>query len=158
MSKPVKPIPDGYHSVTPYLSLKNAAAAIAFYKAAFNAEEIYRLDMQGNMVGHCELQIGNSRIMVADEFPDMPDAVTASPITLGNTTFGLCIYLPDVDAAFDKAIAAGAKVRRPVADQFYGDRTGTLEDPSGHIWTLATHIEDVTPAQMKERMAAMGMV
>lgn len=153
----VKPIPDGYHSITPYLSLKNAQAAIDFYKEAFGAREIYRLEMPGALVGHCELQIGSSRIMVADEFPDMPDAVTASPKTVGNTTAGFCLYLENVDAAFAKAVSAGAKVRRPVADQFYGDRSGTLEDPSGHIWTLTTHIEDVAPEEMKKRMAAMGM-
>ncbi len=153
----VKFTPDGYHSVTPYLSLKNAQAAIEFYKQAFGAQEIYRMEMPGHLVGHCELQIGSSRIMVADEFPNMPDAVTASPKTVGNTTAGFCIYLENVDAAFAKALAAGGKERRPVTDQFYGDRSGTLEDPSGHIWTLATHIEDVTPEEMKKRMADMGM-
>jgi len=157
MANTIKPIPDGYHTVTPYLSLNNASGAIDFYKRAFGAEEIYRLDMPDGKVGHAELQIGNSRVMVSDEFPDMPDAVTASPITVGNTTASLCVYVQDVDEAFARAIEAGGVVKRAVADQFYGDRSGVLEDPSGHIWTLLTHVEDVSPDEMRKRMASMAM-
>lgn len=155
MTDKVKPVPDGYHSVTPYICIRGASAAIAFYKKAFGAEEIFRMDMPDDKVGHAEIRIGDSRIMLADEFPGMPDAVTASPENLGGTTFGFNVYLPDVDARFQKAVDAGAKIRRPVQDQFYGDRSGIVEDPFGHIWTLSTHIEDVSPEEMKERMAAM---
>jgi PhnB protein len=155
MAGKVKSIPDGYHTVTPYLSLKGASDAIAFYKKAFGAEEIYRMEMPGNKVGHAEIQIGDSRLMLADEMPEMPDAVALSPRTLKGTTFGLNVYVSDVDARFKRAVDAGAKVKRPVTDQFYGDRSGTLEDPFGHIWTLSTHVEDVTPEEMKKRMAAM---
>jgi PhnB protein len=155
MAASAKPIPDGYHSVTPYLSVRNATEAIAFYKKAFGAVELYRIDMPGGKVGHAELQIGDSRVMLADEFPDMPDAVTSSPRALGGTSFGLNLYLPGVDAAFKKAVEAGAKVKRPVEDKFYGDRSGTIEDPFGHIWTLSTHVEDVPPDEMKRRMEAM---
>jgi PhnB protein len=155
MADKVKPIPDGYHSVTPYLSIKGAAEAIAFYKKAFGAEEVFRMPMPDGKVGHAELMIGNSRIMVADEFPEMSDAVCRSPKTLGGTAIGLNVYLPDVDARFKSAIEAGGKVRREVQTQFYGDRSGTLEDPYGHIWTLSTHVEDVSPEEMEKRMAAM---
>ena len=150
-----KPIPEGYHSITPYLSIKGAAEAIAYYQRAFGAVELYRLAMPDGRIGHAELQIGDSRIMLADEMPDMPDAVTSSPRTLKGTSFGLALYLKDVDAAFAQAIAAGGTVKRPVKTQFYGDRSGTLEDPFGHIWTLSTHVEDVSPDEMKKRMAAM---
>jgi PhnB protein len=152
-SKP-KPIPDGYHTVTPYLSIKGAGDAIAFYKKAFGAEELVRMPMPDGTVAHAELQIGDSRIMLADE-NTMSDGVTKSPRALGGTTSGLCLYVPDVDALFKRAVDAGAKTKRPVADQFYGDRTGTLEDPFGHIWTLMTHVEDVSPEEMKRRMAAL---
>lgn len=153
-SKP-NPVPDGYHSITPYLSIRGAANAIAFYKKAFGAIEIYRMDMPGGKVGHAEIQIGDSRIMLADEFPEMPDVLAKSPKTLGGTTFGLNIYLDNVDARFKLAVEAGALVKRPLQNQFYGDRSGTLEDPFGHIWTLATHVEDVSPEEMKKRLAAM---
>ena len=156
MTAKVKPVPDGYHSVTPYLSIRGAADAIAFYKKAFGAEEIYRMDMPGGKVGHAELQIGDSRIMLADEFPDKPEAVAKSPQSLGGTTAGLNLYLEDVDARFKQAVDAGAKIKRPVEDQFYGDRSGTVEDPFGHVWTLSTHVEDVSPEEMKKRMAAMS--
>lgn len=150
-----KPIPDGYHSITPYLSIKGASDAIAFYKRAFGAEEIYRLAMPDGRVGHAELQIGDSRVMLADEMPEMPDAVARSPRSLQGTSFGLCLYLKDVDAAFERAVDAGATVKRPVTNQFYGDRNGTVEDPFGHVWTLSTHVEDVAPDEMMKRMAAM---
>lgn len=151
----VKPVPDGYHSVTPYLSVRGGSDAIAFYKKAFGAEEIYRMDMPGGKLGHAEIRIGDSRVMLADEFPEMPEAVCLSPETLKGSTVGLMIYLPDVDAAFRRAVDAGATVKRPVQDQFYGDRSGTVQDPFGHVWTLATHVEDVAPEEMVKRMASM---
>jgi PhnB protein len=157
MASKVKPIPDGYHSVTPYLSIKGAAKAVAFYQQAFGAKELVRMDMPDGRIGHAELQIGDSRIMLADEMPEMPDAVAKSPASLRGTTVGLNIYLENVDAAFKRAVEAGGKVKRPVTDQFYGDRSGTLEDPFGHIWTLSTHVEDVSPEEMRKRMAAMPM-
>jgi PhnB protein len=152
MAKKAKPIPDGYHAVTPYLSVKGASEAIEFYRKAFGAEELYRLPMPGGVVGHAELQIGDSRIMLADE---MPQGSAKSPRTLSGTTIGLLIYVPDVDARFKRAVDAGAKVLRPVADQFYGDRSGTVEDPFGHTWTIATHVEDVVPEEMARRMAEL---
>jgi PhnB protein len=150
----VNPVPAGYHSVTPYISVKGAAKALDFYKVAFGAEVVVRMDMPDGRVGHAEIMIGDSHVMLADEMPDMPDAVSKSPATLGGTTFGLMIYMDDVDTRFKRAIEAGAMVKRPVQDQFYGDRTGTLQDPFGHIWTLGTHVEDVSPEEMKKRMAA----
>ncbi len=155
MAGKVKPIPDGYHTLTAYLSIRGANQAIEFYKQAFGAEEILRMPMPGGKVGHAELQIGTSRLMLADEFPDMPDAVTASPAALKGTTFAFNLYLPDVDATFARALKAGAKERRPVKDQFYGDRSGTVEDPFGHIWILSTHTEDITSEEMDKRIAAM---
>jgi PhnB protein len=151
----VKPIPDGYHTITPYLSIKGAAEAIAYYQRAFGAVELYRLPMPDGRIGHAELQIGDSRLLLADEMPEMPDIVFRSPRTLKGTSFGLVLYLKDVDAAFAQAIAAGGTVLRPVKTQFYGDRSGTLEDPFGHVWTLTTHVEDVSPDEMKKRMAAL---
>ena len=156
MAGKAKPVPDGYHTVTVYISLRGASEAIDFYKKAFGAEELSRMAMPDGKVGHAEIQIGDSRIMLADEFPEMPDAVAMSPKTFGGTTFGFNVYLPDVDAAFQKAVDAGAKIRRPVADQFYGDRSGIVEDPFGHIWTLSTHIEDIAPEEVKKRMEAMS--
>jgi len=155
MASKVKPIPDGYHSITPYLSIKGASDAIAFYKKAFGAEEIVRMPMPDGRVGHAELQIGDSRLMLADEMPEMGDAVAKSPRTLGGSTTGICLYVPDVDALFKRAVDAGATARRPLSDQFYGDRSAVVEDPFGHIWTLATHVEDVSPEEMKKRMAAL---
>jgi PhnB protein len=156
MATKPNPIPEGYHTVTQYLCVRGAAAAIAFYKRAFGAEEIMRMDMPGGLIGHAELQIGSSRIMLADEMPEMPDTVTRSPQTLGGTTAGFMIYIPDVDARFKQAVDAGAQVKRPVTNQFYGDRSATIQDPFGHVWTLSTHIEDVSPEEMKKRMAALG--
>jgi PhnB protein len=156
MAARAKAVPDGYHSVTPYLSIKGASKAIAFYKRAFGAEEIYRLDMPDGRVGHAEIQIGDCRVMLADEMPEMPDALTRSPLTLKGSTIGFNIYLADVDAQFKRAVEAGGVVKRPVQDQFYGDRSGTLEDPFGHIWTLATHVEDVAPEEIRKRMASMN--
>jgi PhnB protein len=155
MAAKAKPIPEGYHSVTPYLSIRGAAEAITFYKKAFGAHELYRLAMPDGRVGHAELQIGNSRVMLADEMPEMPDVVARSPKGLGGTTCGFNIYVEDVDAQFKQAVASGATVKRPVKDQFYGDRSGTVEDPFGHVWTLATHVEDVSPQEIEKRMASM---
>ena len=151
---PVKPVPDGFHSITPYLSIRNAGEAIAFYKKAFGATEQVRMDMPGGKVGHAELKIGDSLIMLADEFPVMPDIVTKSPQAIGGTTFGLHLYLDNVDARFEQAVKAGGKVLRPLTNKFYGDRSGTLEDPFGHVWTLATHVEDVSPEEVQKRAAA----
>ncbi len=145
----VKPIPDGYEGVTPYLICKNAEAAIDFYKRAFGAEELYRVGQPG-MVGHAEIKIGNAIIMLADEFPPM----AVSPETIGGSPVSLYIYVEDVDSFTDNAIAAGLTVMKPVADQFYGDRSGHFKDPFGHLWGFATHIEDLTPDQIGERAAA----
>jgi len=154
MASTVKPIPEGYHAITPYLSIKGAAEAIAYYQRAFGAVELYRLGMPDGRVGHAELQIGDSRIMLADE-SDMADATAQSPRTLKSTSIGMVLYLKDVDAAFAQAVAAGGTIKRAVTTQFYGDRSGTLEDPFGHVWTLCTHVEDVSPEEMKKRMAAL---
>lgn len=145
---PVKPIPDGYHSVTPYLICKGAAQAIEFYKQAFGATELMRMPMPGGKLGHAEIRIGDSAVMLADEFPEMD---VRGPQSLGGTSVSLLIYVPDVDTAFPQAIAAGGKEIRPLVDQFYGDRSGTLEDPFGHKWTIATHKEDVPPEEMQRR-------
>src|SRR4051794_11497009 len=146
---PVKPIPDGYHTVTPYLIVKDAAGALDFYKKAFGATELMRMTGPGGKVGHAEIRIGDSPIMLADEFPEMG---FSSPQTLGGSPVGIVLYVPDVDALSSQAVAAGAKVVRPVQDQFYGDRSGTLSDPYGHVWTLSTHKEDLTPEQIEQRM------
>lgn len=149
----VKARPEGYHTVTPYLICKGAAAAIDFYKKAFGATEIMRMPAPDGRVGHCELKIGDSRVMLADEFPERN---IRGPHTLGGTSVSFYLYVDDVDAQFAKALAAGGKVDRPVTDQFYGDRSGTLFDPFGHQWTLATHTEDVPPEEMQRRMAKMS--
>ena len=156
MTNQVKSIPDGYHSVTPYLVVEGAIQALAFYQQAFGAELIYRMDMPDGRIGHAELQIGDSRIMLADEMPDMPDSVASSPHTLRGTTVGFNVYVEDVDKRFDRAVRAGGVVKRKVTNQFYGDRSGTIEDPFGHMWTLSTHVEDVSPDEMRKRMAAMA--
>ena len=147
-----QPVPAGYHTVTPYISVKGAAKALEFYQRAFGAEVLVRMDMPDGRVGHAEMKIGDSFVMLADEMPDMADAVTKSPQTLGATTCGLMIYLDGVDARFKQAIEAGAKVKRPVQDQFYGDRTGTFLDPFGHRWSLGTHVEDVSEDELQLRM------
>ena len=150
MADTVKPIPDGYEGITPYLICKNAEAAIDFYKRAFGAEELYRIGQPG-MVGHAEMKIGKAIFMLADEFPHM-NAV--SPETVGGTPVSLYIYVEDVDSFTEKAVAEGLKVLRPVADQFYGDRSGHFVDPFGHQWGFATHIEDLTPEELNERAKA----
>ena len=148
----VKPIPDGYHTATPYLIISGAAKALGFYKQAFGAEELVRMDAGGGMIAHAEIKIGDSMIMLADEHSEMG---YKSPQSYGGSPVSVVLYVPDVDAVFKRAIAAGAKEMRPVADQFYGDRIGTLADPFGHVWSIATHKEDVAPAEMKRRAAEM---
>jgi PhnB protein len=148
---PVSPVPAGYHTVTPYLIISGAARAIEYYKRAFGATEIMRHGGPDGRIGHAEVKIGDSRIMLADEFPEMG---VKSASSIGGTPVGLCIYVPNVDAVFAQAVEAGGKVERPLQDQFYGDRSGTLVDPFGHKWTIATHIEDVPPQELEKRMAA----
>ena len=148
----VSPVPAGYYTVTPYLIISGAARAIEFYKQAFGATEVMRMGGPDGRVGHAEIQIGDSRVMLADEFPEMG---AKSPPSVGGTPVGLCLYVPNVDQLFDRAVKAGGKVERPLANQFYGDRSGTLVDPFGHKWTIATHVEDVTPEEIERRMAAM---
>jgi PhnB protein len=152
----VKPIPEGYSTVVPYISVKGASDAIAYYKKAFGAEELVRMPMPDGQVGHAELKIGDSILMLADEM-DHPDAIAKSPRTLGGVTSGLCLYVEDADAVFNRAVEAGGKVRRPLTNQFYGDRSGTVEDPFGQVWTISTHVEDVPPDEMRRRMEAFTM-
>jgi PhnB protein len=149
---PVKPIPDGYHSVTPYLCIKGAAAAIEFYKKAFGAKELVRMPAHGDKIGHAEIQIGDSHVMLADEFPEMG---FLSPLSVGGSPMMMHLYVEDVDSTANKAVAAGAKVTKPVADQFYGDRSGQIQDPFGHNWYVSTHKEDVSPEEIKERSAKL---
>ena len=149
----VKPIPEGYPHVTPYLIVDGASAAIEFYREVLGATERMRMAAPGDKVGHAELAIGDSLIMLADEHPDM-DA--RSPKAVGGTPVMLHVYVDDADAVFNRAVEAGARALRPVEDKFYGDRTGEFEDPFGHRWSVATHVEDVPPDEMEKRMAAMG--
>jgi PhnB protein len=148
----VKPVPEGYHSVTPYLVIKGASRAIDFYKNAFGATEIMRFPGPNNTIGHAELRIGDSVIMLADEGPQ---GLNKAPDAYGGTPVSLMIYVPDVDKTFQQAISGGAKELSPVKDQFYGDRSGNVVDPFGHVWTIATHVEDVSPQEMERRMAAL---
>jgi PhnB protein len=145
----VKPIPDGYHTATPYLIVKGAADAIEFYKKAFGATELMRFGDPSGAIGHAEIKVGDSPIMLADEHPQMG---YRGPHALGGTPVSILLYVDDVDALFNQAIAAGATVSRPLMDQFYGDRSGTLTDPFGHVWTIATHKEDVSLEEMHKRM------
>jgi len=147
----VRPVPEGYHTLTPYLIVSGAEAAIDFYKQAFGAQELFRFPFQGK-IGHAELQIGDSRFMLADEFPEMG---ARAPGTIGGSPVGLCLYVENCDAVFEKAVAAGATVERPLKDQFYGDRSGTVRDPFGHQWTISTHVEDVPPEELARRAAEM---
>ena len=149
---PTKAIPDGYHSVTPYLVMRDAAKAIDFYKRALGATEVFRFDAPGGKIGHAEIKVGDSVIMLADEMPDMG---YRGPQSLGGSAVSLMVYVEDVDSQFKRAVDAGAKVKQPVKDQFYGDRSGTLEDPFGHVWTIATHVEDVSEDELAKRAAAM---
>jgi PhnB protein len=155
MTTKPRAIPEGYHTLTPYIVLSNAGEAIIFYKKAFGAEEVFRHEMPDGKIGHAELQIGDSRLMLSDEFPDMPDVVARSPKSVGGTTFGFNVYVENVDARFKQAVDAGGIVKRPLKDQFYGDRSGTIEDPFGHLWTLSSHVEDVAPEELERRMALL---
>ena len=152
----IKAIPDGYHSVTPYLIIDGAAAALDFYKKAFGATEVMRMPM-GDRIGHAEIKIGDSHVMLSDPFPQ---SSTKTPTEIGATTGSIFMYVEDVDAVVKQAVDAGATVTMEVADQFWGDRFGTITDPFGHIWSIATHIEDVPPEEMAERtksaMASMS--
>ena len=150
MSK-VKAIPDGYHTCTPYLYIRGAAAAIDFYKKAFGAAETLRIPGPEGKIGHAEIKIGNSMIMMADENLGMG---AKSPQTYGGTAVSLLLYVENVDKVFNQAVASGAKVLQAVEDKFYGDRMGGLTDPFGHVWFVATHKEDVSPEEMQRRMAA----
>jgi PhnB protein len=150
-TKAVKPIPDGSRAITPYLIVRGGTAALAFYKKAFGAEETLRLDM-GGKIGHAEMKLGDSTVMLADEHPEMG---YKSPQAYGGTPVSLLFYVEDVDARVKQAVTAGAKLLRPVQDQFYGDRTGTVVDPFGHVWTIATHVEDVTPEETAKRAAEL---
>ncbi len=148
MPSTVKAIPDGYSAVTPYLILGDAARAIDFYKQAFGAAEVMRMPGPGGKVGHAEITIGGAHLMLADEFPDMN---CKGPKAYGGSPISIMIYVPDVDATVARAAAAGAKITKPVQDQFYGDRSGTIEDPFGHTWHVATHTEDLSEAELRRR-------
>jgi PhnB protein len=152
-----KRIPEGYHTLSAYLSVDDAAGAIEYYAKAFGAKEVVRMDAPGGRIGHAELEIGDSRVMLSDPFPQ---ASTRSPKELGGTTASVFMYVEDVDAVVKQAVDAGATVTMEVADQFWGDRFGSITDPFGHVWSIATHVEDVPPEEMAERakaaMAAMG--
>jgi PhnB protein len=150
MSK-VSYIPKDYNSVTPYLIIKGAAQAIEYYKKVFDATELFRMNGPDGKVGHAELKIGNSHIMLADENPSLGQGHT-SAVTIGASPVSLYIYLPNVDQVVKRAAAEGAKILRPVENQFYGDRSGFIQDPFGHLWGVATHVEDVAPKELEERM------
>lgn len=143
-------IPEGYHSITPYLYMSDAQGAIEFYKRAFGAVEIFRMDAPGGKIGHAELRIGDSIVMLADEFPEMG---ARSPQSIGGSPMSLLLYVENVDEVFERAVKEGATVDRPVQNQFYGDRTGGVKDPFGHTWYIATHVEDVPPEEMQKRAA-----
>jgi len=153
MTAAVKAIPDGYHTVTPYLILSGASDAIAFYKKALGAEEVMRMEDPGGKIHHAEIKIGDSRIMLADEHPELQ---ALSPKTVGGSPVSIHLYVADVDAAVERAVTAGAKLIRPVADHFYGDRVGGIEDPFGYRWFIATHKEDLTMDDIRRRAAAQG--
>ena len=153
MAAKVKPIPDGYHSATPYLIIQGAAAALDFYKKAFGATELMRMAQPDGRIGHAEIRVGDSCIMLADEVPEMG---YRGPKSLGGSPVSILLYFEDVDAVVARTVAAGAKLTRPVQDQFYGDRNGVIEDPFGHVWTIATHTEDVSPVEIDRRLAAMN--
>ena len=148
-----KRIPEGYHSVTPYLYVRGGSEALAFYAKAFGAKELFRMPMPDGRLGHAEIQIGDSRVMLADEAPEHG---AISPTSLKGSSVGIALYVEDCDAIFKQAVAAGAKVERDMTNQFYGDRSGTVVDPFGHKWTIASHVEDVSPEEMNRRMAKMG--
>jgi PhnB protein len=147
----VKPIPEGYRTVTPYLALDDAAEAIEYYKKAFGAKERGRMDAPGGKIGHAELEIGDSLVMLSDALPQF---TTRSPRELGGTTANMFLYVEDVDAVVERAVDAGGRIEMEVADQFWGDRFGVVQDPFGHLWSIATHVEDVPPEEMAERAKA----
>jgi len=149
----VKPVPDGYPSLTPYLIVRDGAAAVAFYQTVFGARLRMKLDGPGGKVGHAELEIGNSVVMLADEHPEMG---ALAPPSVGGTPVGLHLYLDEVDAVAKKAVANGAILKRPVENQFYGDRLGSIVDPFGHLWHISTHVEDVAPDEIARRAAALA--
>ncbi len=149
----VQPVPTGYAGVTPYLIIRGAARALDFYKKAFGATELMRFPAPGGKIGHAEMKIGDSVVMMADESPEMGHN---SPQTLDGTPVSMLFYVADVDAQFAKALAAGGVVKQPLKDQFYGERSGTIMDPFGHVWTIATHVEDVSAEEMQRRMAKMS--
>ena len=151
-TKTASAIPAGYHTLTPYLIVRGGANALEFYKQALGAEELYRLDAGEGKIGHAELKIGDSIVMLADEHPEMG---FKSPQSYGGTPVSLLVYVENCDASLQQAVAAGAKVTRPLADQFYGDRSGTVVDPFGHMWTIATHKEDLTPEEIQKRAAEL---
>ena len=148
---PVKPVPEGYHAVTPYLICGGAAEAIEYYKDVFGATEVMRIPGPGGKIGHAELQLGDSRVMLADEHVEMG---FRGPRSIGGSAVLLTVYVPDVDDVFRRAVAKGGKELQPVDDKFYGDRMGTFEDPWGHLWSVGTHIEDVSPEEMERRARA----
>lgn len=148
----VTPIPEGYRTITPYLNVRGAANALAFYRDAFGAEELYRMEAPDGTIMHAEMQLGDSRFMLAEE---MEDWGNRSPSTLDGTSFSMMVYVEDCDAAFRRALDAGASEIMPVSDHFYGDRSGTVADPFGHRWNLSTHVEDVPPEEMDRRMREM---
>ena len=148
---PVEPVPEGYHSVTAYLMVDGAAQALDFYKTAFGAEELMRMPGPGGKIGHAEMRIGDSPVMVTDEYPEMN---AKGPRSFGGSPVHLHLYVEDVDATVARAVKAGAKLLRPVEDQFYGDRSGSLEDPFGHVWHVATHKEDIPMDELRRRAAA----
>lgn len=152
MPTKAKPIPEGFQGATPYLCCKGAAGAIEFYKKAFGATEVMRLAEPGGRIGHAEIKIGAAIVMLADEYPEMD---VRSPLTLGGSPVTIHLYVDDVDALARRAVEAGAKLLRPVEDQFYGDRSGRLSDPFGHVWIISTHTEDVSPAELQRRYEAM---
>lgn len=145
---PVKPIPDGYRSVTPYLFVDDGPAALEFYERVFGAVVRMRMDWGEGKVGHAEFEIGDSLLMLASEFPELE---ALSPKSIGGTSVSLSVYVENVDEVFARAVAAGAKEVRPVSNQFYGDRSGTILDPFGHQWSLSTHVEDVSPEELERR-------
>jgi PhnB protein len=152
MPKPVKPIPDGYTPVTPYLTIKGAAEAIEFYKKAFGAEEMMRMPMPDGKVAHAEIRIGGAVIMLHDESPEWK---MLSPQTIGGSASSIMLYVTDADAVMKRAVDAGATVTMEMADQFYGDRCGNIVDPFGHKWSIATHVEDVEPDEIRRRAEKM---
>ncbi|NVN89817.1 MAG: VOC family protein [Desulfuromonadales bacterium] len=152
MATSIKPIPDGYHTVTPYLVIKDAAKAIEFYTEVFNAMECMRLPNPEGKLMHAEIRIGDSSIMLCDE---SPNCNAFSPLTIGDTAVSIMLYVEDVDAVVNRAVAAGAVLVMPVADQFWGDRMGSITDPFGHKWSVATHVEDVPPEEIRARVKAL---